>query len=111
MENISATTQTENMIHDARTELLDSNTDGLTVASRLAHQWFGDYYRQENGPNIWLMKVLTNYFQGDVGMSTSWAAMIFFIRWLKQPGAYLAAWKLGNRNPIVTQELRHPDSG
>ena len=41
MENISATTQTDNMIHDARTEL-DSNTDGLQ-AHELAHQWFGDY--------------------------------------------------------------------
>jgi hypothetical protein len=28
MENISATTQTDNMIHDARTEL-DANSDGL----------------------------------------------------------------------------------
>src|SRR6185436_2113125 len=41
MENISATTQTDNMIHDARAEL-DANTDGLQ-SHELAHQWFGDY--------------------------------------------------------------------
>lgn len=41
MENISATTQIDNMIHDARTEL-DQTSDGLQ-SHELAHQWFGDY--------------------------------------------------------------------
>ena len=41
MENISATTQIEEMIHDER-ELLDEDSDSLQ-SHELAHQWFGDY--------------------------------------------------------------------
>ena len=52
MENISATTQTDNMIHDARTEL-DSTADSLE-SHELAHQWFGDYVTCRSWSDIWL---------------------------------------------------------
>ncbi|MGI8734947.1 MAG: M1 family aminopeptidase [Pyrinomonadaceae bacterium] len=52
MENISATTQTDNMIHDARTEL-DQTSDGLQ-SHELAHPWFGDYLTCRTWADIWL---------------------------------------------------------
>ena len=61
MENISATTQTDNMIHDARTEL-DQTSDGLQ-SHELAHQWFGDYVTCRNWSDIWLNESFATYFQ------------------------------------------------
>ncbi|MGH9883201.1 MAG: M1 family metallopeptidase, partial [Pyrinomonadaceae bacterium] len=61
MENISATTQTDNMIHDARTEL-DQNSDGLQ-SHELAHQWFGDYLTCRSWSEIWLNESFATYFQ------------------------------------------------
>src|SRR5262245_18229168 len=52
MENISATTQTDNMIRDARTEL-DSTADSLE-SHELAHQWFGDFITCRTWSDIWL---------------------------------------------------------
>src|SRR5205814_5385396 len=59
MENISATTQTDNMIHDARTEL-DSTSDGLE-SHELAHQWFGDYVTCRNWSDVWLNESFATY--------------------------------------------------
>ena len=75
MENISATTQTDNMIHDARTEL-DSNTDGLQ-SHELAHQWFGDYVTCRDWSDIWLNESFATYFQAMWDVNTSWAATTF----------------------------------
>ncbi len=61
MENISATTQTDNMIHDARTEL-DSTSDSLQ-SHELAHQWFGDYATCRSWSDIWLNESFATYFQ------------------------------------------------
>src|SRR5262249_42780625 len=61
MENISATTQTDNMIHDARTEL-DQTSDSLQ-SHELAHQWFGDYVTARTWSDIWLNESFATYFQ------------------------------------------------
>jgi hypothetical protein len=61
MENISATTQTDNMIHDARAEL-DNTSDSLE-SHELAHQWFGDYVTCRNWSDIWLNESFATYFQ------------------------------------------------
>ncbi|PYS45219.1 MAG: hypothetical protein DMF71_00775 [Acidobacteria bacterium] len=61
MENISATTQTDNMIHDARTEL-DQTSDSLE-SHELAHQWFGDYLTCRTWSDIWLNESFATYFQ------------------------------------------------
>ena len=78
MENISATTQTDNMIHDARTEL-DSNSDGLQ-SHELAHQWFGDYVTCRDWSDIWLNESFATYFQAmwdehKLGATTFFTAM------------------------------------
>src|SRR5207244_11254150 len=61
MENISATTQTDNMIHDARTEL-DATSDSIE-SHELAHMWFGDYVTCRNWSDIWLNESFATYFQ------------------------------------------------
>jgi len=52
MENVSATTQTEWTLHDAKAEA-DYKSQGL-VAHELAHQWFGDLVTTRDWADIWL---------------------------------------------------------
>jgi aminopeptidase N len=108
MENISATTQTDNMIHDARTEL-DSNTDGLQ-SHELAHQWFGDYVTCRNWSDIWLNESFATYFQAMWDEHKLGADDFLFSDVKGNQDAYLAAWRQGNRRPIVTKNYASPDS-
>lgn len=108
MENISATTQTDNMIHDARTEL-DSNTDGLQ-SHELAHQWFGDYVTCRDWSDIWLNESFAVYFQAMWDEHKLGADDFLFSDVKANQDAYLNTWKQGNRRPIVTKNYATPDS-
>src|SRR5437870_1046766 len=108
MENISATTQTDNMIHDARTEL-DSTADSLE-SHELAHQWFGDYVTCRSWSDIWLNESFATYFQAmwdehHLGHDD------FLYRDVKNnQDQYYEAWKRGSRRPIVTEHYADPDA-
>jgi aminopeptidase N len=108
MENISATTQTDNMIHDARTEL-DSNTDGLQ-SHELAHQWFGDYVTCRDWSDIWLNESFATYFQAMWDEHKLGGDDFLYSDVKANQDAYLTAWKQGNRRPIVTKNYANPDS-
>jgi aminopeptidase N len=108
MENISATTQTDNMIHDARTEL-DSNTDGLQ-SHELAHQWFGDYVTCRDWSDIWLNESFATYFQAMWDEHKLGGDDFLYSDIKANQDAYLKAWKQGNRRPIVTKNYANPDS-
>jgi aminopeptidase N len=108
MENISATTQTDNMIHDARTEL-DSNSDGLQ-AHELAHQWFGDYVTCRDWSDIWLNESFATYFQALWDEHKLGGDDFLYSDVKANQDAYLAAWRQGNRHPIVTKNYATPDS-
>jgi aminopeptidase N len=108
MENISATTQTDNMIHDARTEL-DSNTDGLQ-SHELAHQWFGDYVTCREWSDIWLNESFATYFQAMWDEHKLGADDFLYSDVKANQDAYLNAWRQGNRRPIVTKNYVSPDS-
>ena len=108
MENISATTQTDNMIHDARTEL-DSNTDGLQ-SHELAHQWFGDYVTCRDWSDIWLNESFAVYFQAMWDEHKLGADDFLFSDVKANQDAYLNTWKQGVRRPIVTKNYASPDS-
>jgi aminopeptidase N len=108
MENISATTQTDNMIHDARTEL-DSNTDGLQ-SHELAHQWFGDYVTCRDWSDIWLNESFATYFQAMWDEHKLGGNDFLFSDVKANQDAYLATWRQGNRRPIVTKNYANPDA-
>ena len=108
MENISATTQTDNMIHDARTEL-DSNSDGLQ-SHELAHQWFGDYVTCRSWSDIWLNESFATYFQAMWDEYKFGHDDFLYSDVKSNQEQYYAAWARGQRRPIVTKNYTNPDA-
>jgi aminopeptidase N len=108
MENISATTQTDNMIHDARTEL-DSNSDGLQ-AHELAHQWFGDYLTCRSWSDIWLNESFATYFQAMWDEHNLGKDDFLYSDVKSNQDQYFQAWTRGLRRPIVTRNYANPDA-
>jgi aminopeptidase N len=108
MENISATTQTDNMIHDARTEL-DQNSDGLQ-SHELAHQWFGDYLTCRNWSDLWLNEGFATYFQAMWDEYKFGHDDFLYSDVKANQENYYAAWARGNRRPIVTKHYANPDA-
>ncbi len=108
MENISATTQTDNMIHDARTEL-DQTSDGLQ-SHELAHQWFGDYLTSRNWSDIWLNESFATYFQAMWDEHKLGRDDFLYKDVRANQREYFTAWKQGNRRPIVTKNYSNPDA-
>jgi aminopeptidase N len=108
MENISATTQTDKMIHDARTEL-DQTSDGLQ-SHELAHQWFGDYVTCRSWADIWLNESFATYFQALWDEHHLGHDDFLYLDVKGNQDQYYNTWKLGNRRPIVTENYNNPDS-
>ena len=108
MENISATTQTDGMIHDARSEL-DQTSDGLQ-SHELAHQWFGDYVTCRSWADIWLNESFATYFQA-MWDEHSLGHDDFLYRDVKgNQDTYYRDWARGMRRPIVTENYANPDA-
>ncbi len=61
MENTSATTLTDNTLHDARAHL-DFSSEPL-VSHELAHQWFGDLLTCRDWSQGWLNEGFATYFE------------------------------------------------
>ncbi|HEY0319398.1 MAG TPA: M1 family aminopeptidase [Pyrinomonadaceae bacterium] len=108
MENISATTQTDNMIHDARFEL-DNDSDGLQ-SHELAHQWFGDYVTCRSWSDIWLNESFATYFQAMWDEHRLGHDDFLYLDVKGNQDAYYAAWRNGLRRPIVTSNYQNPDA-
>jgi aminopeptidase N len=108
MENISATTQTDNMIHDARTEL-DQTSDGLQ-SHELAHQWFGDYVTARSWSDIWLNESFATYFQALWDEHSLSHDDFLYLDVRENQENYYAAWSRGQRRPIVTRNYADPDA-
>jgi aminopeptidase N len=108
MENISATTQIEEMIHDER-ELLDTDSESLQ-SHELAHQWFGDYVTCRDWGQIWLNESFATYMQ------TLWTEKLkgheeFLYTDIRgNHDQVLGSWEQGNRRPIVTKYYADKDA-
>ena len=62
MENTSATTMTDTLLHDERAhEDFGEVADSIT-AHELAHQWFGDLLTAREWPHAWLHESFATYF-------------------------------------------------
>ena len=108
MENISATTMTDQMIHDARTEL-DSDQDGLQ-SHELAHQWFGDLVTCRTWADIWLNESFATYFQAMWDEHRLGRDAFLYLDIKGNQDAYYNAWNSNQRRPIVTKNYRDPDA-
>ncbi len=108
MENISATTQIEEMIHDER-ELLDGDSDSLQ-SHELAHQWFGDYVTTRDWSHIWLNESFATYFQALWDEESKGKDYFLMSDVRSNQQQVLATWAQGNRRPIVTQYYANKDA-
>jgi len=107
MENITATTMTDNALHDKRASL-DISSDEI-VSHELAHQWFGDLLTCRHWGEIWLNESFAVFFEGlwkehDIGKDE-----FLYEMYANQQG-YFRAWDQGMRRPIVTSRYDDPDA-
>ncbi|MFT3746102.1 MAG: M1 family aminopeptidase [Pyrinomonadaceae bacterium] len=108
MENISATTQIEEMIHDER-ELLDGDSESLQ-SHELAHQWFGDYVTCRDWGQIWLNESFATYLQ------TMWTEKLkghdeFLYTDIRgNQNNVIGTWNQGIQRPIVTKYYADKDA-
>jgi aminopeptidase N len=108
MENISATTQTDQMIIDSRTEL-DRDQDGLQ-SHELAHQWFGDYVTCRDWSDIWLNESFATYMQALWTLKSKGRDEFLWSDVKSNQDQYLNTWNQGQRRPIVTKYYASPDA-
>jgi len=108
MENISATTQIEEMIHDDR-ELLDTDSESLQ-SHELGHQWFGDYVTCRDWGQIWLNESFATYMQAMWDEKFKGEDEFLYSDIRSNQQQVLSAWKQGNRRPIVTEYYANKDA-
>ncbi|MEO6588407.1 MAG: M1 family aminopeptidase [Pyrinomonadaceae bacterium] len=108
MENISATTQIEEMIHDER-ELLDTDSEGLQ-AHELAHQWFGDYVTTRDWGQIWLNESFATYFDALYQEHKKGRDHFLYSEVRNNQNQVLQTWAQGNKRPIVTKYYANKDA-
>jgi aminopeptidase N len=108
MENISATTQTDNMIHDARTDL-DATSDGLQ-SHELAHQWFGDYVTCRSWADTWLNENFATYLQAMWDEHLLGHDDFLYRDVRSNQNDYYRDWTRNIRRPIVTGNYSGPDA-
>ena len=107
MENISATTQIEEMIHDER-ELLETDSEGLQ-SHELAHQWFGDYVTCRDWGQIWLNESFATYMQAMWTEKLKGHDEFLYTDVRGNQDATIGTWNQGNRRPIVTKYFADKD--
>lgn len=107
MENISATTMTDNALHDKRAAL-DISSDEI-MSHELAHQWFGDLLTCRHWGEIWLNESFAVFFEGLWKEHDKGRDDYLYEMYANQQG-YFQAWNQGNRRPIVTIRYDDPDA-
>jgi aminopeptidase N len=108
MENISATTMIEEMIHDDR-ELLEGDSDGL-MAHELAHQWFGDFVTCRDWGQIWLNESFATYFDALYQEHKKGRDHFLYNEVRNNQNQVLDSWRQNQRRPIVTKYYANKDA-
>jgi len=108
MENISATTQIEEMIHDDR-ELLDNDSESLQ-SHELGHQWFGDYVTCRDWGQIWLNESFATYMQAMWDEKFKGHDEFLYSDVRANHDTVINTWNRGNRRPIVTKYYADKDA-
>ena len=108
MENISATTQIKEMIHDER-ELLDTDSESLQ-SHELAHQWFGDYVTCRDWGQIWLNESFATYFQGMWDEEFKGHDYFLYNNVRTNQEQTIGTWNEVSRRPIVTKYYANKDA-
>ena len=108
MENISATTQIEEMIHDDR-ELLDGDSESLQ-SHELAHQWFGDYVTCRDWGQIWLNESFATYMQAMWDEKFKGRDEFLYSDIRSNHDQVIGSWNQGQRRPIVTRYYANKDA-
>jgi aminopeptidase N len=105
MENVSATTQTDQALHGAGGE--PENSGRGLVAHELAHQWFGDLTTTADWADAWLNEGLATYMESVQNeKSRGWDAGQ--LSWIGQQQEAMQA-DLAQERPLVWGEYRGTD--
>jgi aminopeptidase N len=101
MENVSATTQTDLVLHGIGGE--PENSGRGLVAHELAHQWFGDLTTTATWAHIWLNEGLTTYMESVHNeKSRGWTAGQW--TWINQQFDAMNADQNGERPLVLGEE-------
>jgi aminopeptidase N len=105
MENISATTQTVETLHDERAELeMDSWS---LVAHEAAHQWWGDLLTCADWSHAWLNEGFATYWE-NLWREHALGEDEFLYRMMEDRDAYLEEDRTEYRRPIVENRYTEP---
>jgi aminopeptidase N len=104
MENTSATTMGEGVLHDERA-LLDSSPEWI-IAHELAHQWWGDMLTCRDWAHLWLNEGFASYCEALWAEQSKGADEYAYNMFQKSKGAIAG----GKDRPIVDRRYPSPDS-
>ena len=105
MENTSATTQTDRVLHDERAHL-DYSAESL-ASHELAHQWFGDLVTCRDWAQAWLNEGFATYFEAVwLEADKGWDEYLYDVYGTVQ--RYLEEDAERYRRPIVCNVFRDP---
>ncbi len=110
MENITASTITENMIDDDRTHAEWFYFWDRVEAHELAHQWFGNYLTTRDWGHIWLNEAFAQYLDALYSEYKNGHEEFLLYQLMPDQNVYLGDWNSGIRHPVVTRHYDNAES-